>query len=74
MRPSKYGNPYRVGDLNPETGEPMTAADAVELFERHTLPNLDLAPLVGLDLICGCDLDKPCHADAIIKHIQKELE
>lgn len=26
-----------------------------------------LAPLVGKDLLCYCDLDRPCHADVLLE-------
>lgn len=42
-RPHWLGNPFRVGVPHPETGQPMTAADAVELFRQATrTPNIKL--------------------------------
>ncbi|MBK5248121.1 MAG: DUF4326 domain-containing protein [Actinomycetales bacterium] len=40
---------------------------AVTMFERTVLPTLDLEPLVGLDVLCWCALDAPCHGDPILR-------
>ena len=67
-RPSKWGNPYRVGDDVPgQEGEPMDAEDACHYFRLFTLPSLDVSELRGKDLACYCPLDQPCHADALIE-------
>lgn len=34
---------------------------------EETAAALDLLPLRGLDLVCWCALDKPCHADALLE-------
>jgi hypothetical protein len=76
-RPTMWGNPYRIGDLDPVTCSPMTAANAVFWFAA------DLDPLVsasaeskrlaiqknlrGHDLGCWCLLDRPCHADVLLE-------
>jgi hypothetical protein len=68
-RPSKWGNPFRVGDER-------TAAEAVELFERAlngTEPVLPFTAddvrreLAGRDLACWCRPDQPCHADVLLR-------
>jgi hypothetical protein len=31
-RPTKWGNPFRIGEPSPKTGEPMSAAEAVAWY------------------------------------------
>lgn len=72
-----WGNPYKVGDPHPDHGLPMTALEAVALFEqRYIDPAVDLGPrstrmvrreLAGRDLVCWCPLDAPCHADVLLR-------
>lgn len=71
-RPTKYGNPFKVGDVNPEDGDPMSAEDAVgryiDHFHRH--PELKAAArreLAGHDLACWCRPGSPCHADILLR-------
>lgn len=74
-RTTRWGNPCRVGMF-----KGYTAADAVADFRKwhdrdptvrsfdHSfgLPP-DIAPLRGKNLACWCALDKPCHADVLLK-------
>ena len=70
-RPSRYGNPFKVGDPHPEHGQPMTRADAVALFaewiaqpEQADLRQRAGLELAGRNLACACPVDGgPCHAD-----------
>lgn len=58
-RGSPWGNPYPIhGD--------HTRDEVCDLFEKHVLPKLDLAPLRGKDLVCFC-APKRCHADALLR-------
>ena len=68
-RPSRWGNPYRVGD------EVNDRADAVDAFRAYALwlRSIDedafeewLAPLRGHDLACWCPPSSPCHADVLL--------
>jgi hypothetical protein len=70
-RGSPYGNPYVIGQPHPLTKKPMTRDDVCDLFEHNTLPNLNLEPLIGKDLICFCK-PKRCHGDSILKRIENE--
>lgn len=77
-RPSKWGNPYRVGeelesipfvDDDYPTRHFRTAQDAVECY-RDALPNrsdLDPKQLVGKNLACWCAPGAPCHADVLLE-------
>ena len=64
-RGSPWGNPFVIG----RDGNRNEVCDK---FEQRILPNLDLTPLIGHDLICYC---KParCHGDSILNRI-KELQ
>jgi hypothetical protein len=62
IRPSRWGNPFRVGL------DAATPAEAVALFREHLNQHPDLVELGrrelrGFDLGCTCPLDQPCHAD-----------
>lgn len=81
-RPTKWGNPYRVGDESAAIGcdpvfnideEPLTARDVAQLFrialDREQLPvtrDQVRAELAGHDLACWCPLGAPCHADVLL--------
>jgi uncharacterized protein DUF4326 len=68
-RPTRYGNPYRVG-VN------MPAENCVRFYrewlegKRHNAnkPTAeDIAALRGKDLACWCRLDQPCHSDVLLE-------
>ena len=77
-RPTKWGNPYRVGDKfrvlsNGEYcyGE-FDLDTIISLYEdwikdKIRFKKLNIKELKGKDLACWCPLDKPCHADILIK-------
>ena len=75
-RPSRWGNPFRVGALTPDGDPPelqhrATRTDAVEMFEDYMAGLLidkppDVSELRGRDLACWCRLDQPCHADVLL--------
>ncbi|MFJ2818494.1 DUF4326 domain-containing protein [Streptomyces sp. NPDC087294] len=70
---SRYANPFTVGDRSP-LGPPMDAAESVALFAamlrgpvgRYYAAQFGRA-LHGLDLMCTCPLDAPCHADVLLR-------
>jgi hypothetical protein len=66
-RPTKWGNPFKIGDAHPDTGRPMTRADAIAAY-RAWLPTSGLDPteLTGRDLACWCP-PGPCHADVLLE-------
>jgi len=83
-RPTKWGNPFKVGDVHRfervYTGgyAEVTIADrahAVWLYKRYlTIGEKMAAPfsLAGKDLACWCPLDQPCHADVLLKIANKK--
>lgn len=90
-RPSRLGNPYRVGPCSrtectdlirgkhwhvytpagTTSGTYVTKVDAqaaaVELFETHVLPDLDVSKARGRDVACYCRPGEPCHGDPIMR-------
>lgn len=60
-RGSRWGNPFVIG----KDGDRDEVCDR---FEREVLPTLDLAPLIGKDLVCFC-APKRCHGDSILRAI-----
>lgn len=71
-RPSKWGNPFRVGSVI--DGVVVTQELAVDLFRdyiREAIPlsrgELDLGTLRGKNLACWCRLDQACHADVLLE-------
>jgi uncharacterized protein DUF4326 len=72
-RPSRWGNPFRVGNPHPgDSRAPLALAESVRLFRRQwqampkPLRDAVLAPLRGKNLACWCPLDGPCHADVLL--------
>jgi hypothetical protein len=59
MRGSPYGNPFKIGSNG------MSRDVCIAAFERSTLPQLDLTPLIGKHLLCCC-YPKSCHGDSIM--------
>ena len=79
-RPSMWGNPYTVQGAT-EAGYKDGHAMAVWAFEEWLRGNHDFSKdrhrrdwvmtnihdLEGKDLACWCPLDKPCHADVLLR-------
>lgn len=71
-RPTRWGNPLRVGDDVPGLkGTPMDAEDAVHWFAILHAPTLPVEALRGKNLACWCPLDQPCHADVLLRLANK---
>jgi Domain of unknown function (DUF4326) len=74
-RGTKYGNPYKVGEVNTDTGEVVTLEKCLEYFEfylhrKYQGESLNefLAPLRKADFIaCFCSTDAKCHGDVYLK-------
>lgn len=68
-RPTKWGNPFKVGDPGIETN-----ADAVARFQEvywgdamSGIRQEIRRELRGKNLACWCKLGTPCHADVLIE-------
>ncbi|MBP2522238.1 DUF4326 domain-containing protein [Rhodococcus sp. PvP104] len=77
-RPTKWGNPYRVGSMTyltgKKTGQKIDAAGVVQMFRFNAMGDHNAearkairAELAGKDLACWCPLDQPCHADVLLE-------
>jgi hypothetical protein len=66
-RPSRWGNPFRVG----VDGDRVACVAAYRwALEQGELPFTIAAvrrELAGRDLACWCPLDQPCHADVLME-------
>lgn len=70
----RFGNPYKVGDVDWVTGRTITAELAVVLFRGMWSQNAFqpvlgtwLTELRGKNLACWCALNAPCHADVLLE-------
>jgi hypothetical protein len=71
-RGTKYGNPFKIGDPHPVTGEPMTGDQVIHLHEQSVDAVLAedpdyLEPLRGRNVACFCSLSSRCHADTLLR-------
>lgn len=73
-RPSKWGNPYKVGGylVAGRPCGPVTPAECAYAYRllwlnAHWGDVLGIAELRGRDLACWCPLDQPCHADVLLE-------
>ncbi|WP_298800324.1 DUF4326 domain-containing protein [uncultured Pseudonocardia sp.] len=72
-RPGRWGNPYRVGDPDPDrAGAIEDRARAVALYRRYLQARPELRArarleLAGHALACWCPLDQPCHAEVLLQ-------
>lgn len=78
-RPSIWGNPWRVGGKAHGAMDPATAVAHYEHAlqtgeltdsEGHALIDR-IEELRGRDLVCWCDLDKPCHAEVLLRYANR---
>ena len=79
-RPSRWGNPYKVGD---EAWPGVVIRDRTHAVEQYRVELQALKTihpdqwqaltaeirkhLRGKDLMCWCPLDQPCHADVLLE-------
>ena len=72
-RPSYYGNPYEVGKLSEDSKYPVTIEQAIGFYKLYILNKHRIVlneikrELKGKNLACWCKLNKPCHADILLK-------
>lgn len=65
-RPSRWGNPFRLGSDTPDVVVAkylFWLGDAAQAELREAIR----AELRGHDLACWCSLERPCHADLLLK-------
>lgn len=71
-RPTKWGNPY----ISESPDEYQEAVDNYEFWQKALIArgyNHDFGELRGKDLACWCPLDRPCHADVLLKLANAEV-
>jgi hypothetical protein len=76
-RPSRYGNPHRVG-FCPVCGVEHSRGEAVAEFRAMLDESLELRrkiqeDLRGKDLACWCKLSDACHADVLLSIANNEV-
>lgn len=71
-RPTKWGNPWKVGGPSYMGHVAWSAAHAVELYDRGSIL-VGPDELRGKDLACWCPLDQPCHADVLLDWANRSL-
>ena len=68
-RPSRWGNPYKVDEYDPDYGS-IDREFAMELYQEF-YESSDLFKYIyqlkGKNLACWCPLDQPCHADILLE-------
>lgn len=67
-RPSKWGNPFRVG-IEGDAEQCVEKYRALVAINRWAFPNRNdiKRELRGKNLVCWCPLDQPCHADVLLR-------
>lgn len=78
-RPSRYGNPHKLGDVMPDGRTLRTAEDVVAEFQHTLAARVRDGWTSWIDelskakhLACWCRIGTPCHVDAFIQ-VLKEL-
>lgn len=66
-RSTKYGNPFKLDEFSRE--------DSLRLYKIYIdwvidKKILDIEPLRGYNLACGCKLDENCHADILLEKLK----
>lgn len=71
-RPTKWGNPYKIADCGDDSDKYEWAVYWYKFWLATThagnrIVKLARKELRGKDLACFCPLDKPCHADILLR-------
>jgi len=71
-RPSKWGNPFKLGSISNFGGLPLISMTAVlghysNYVIRKFSEKVIAEELKGKNLACWCPMDQPCHADILLK-------
>ena len=67
-RPSKWGNPFKIGRDSDRDGVIAKYADWLDCMVFNN--RLNLNELMGKDLVCWCS-PLPCHADVLLELANK---
>ena len=72
-RPSPWGNPFRVGDDDPDgviMDRERVLYEYARWLDRRTLEEPTfLDPLGGADIACWCRVEDRCHGDILIERM-----
>jgi hypothetical protein len=68
-RPSKWGNPFKIGKHG--TREEVVAKYETWLQNKLAEDYAFLSELKGHDIACWCKPEELCHADIIMKYVEK---
>lgn len=72
-RPTKWGNPFKVGSIDRRTGGRLDADTAIERYlgwllkQPHATDAAIDTELRGKNLACWCKPGAPCHADVLLE-------
>ena len=69
-RGTPFGNPFAIGDIDPETGHAYNRRQVLEKYEAWVRSQPELVELIkrelrGEDLLCSCK-PAPCHGDILL--------
>lgn len=64
-----WGNPFKIGEDGDR--EEVIRKYREWLKEKLKEDPSFLEPLRGMDLVCFCPLNKPCHADVILEFLEE---
>lgn len=73
-RPSKWGNPYKVGTRAAPTHEAAVVLFRDYLARWPEMVEAARHELKGKTLVCWCRPDQPCHADVLLEVANQESE
>ena len=69
-RPTKWGNPYKVGKLSEDGRYAVSIEQAVAFYRDLILAGrigVVVEELRGKNLACWCKIGDPCHADVLLE-------
>lgn len=74
-RPTRWGNPFRIGDPHPIFRWAMSREEVVSMYRALVEPHalLVATQLGGHDLACRCALTDCCHVDTLLQIANRPL-
>lgn len=73
-RPTVWGNPFKAGSRLSRRLAVDLFADWINQPQNAHIRRAAQRALAGRDLACWCPLDKPCHADVLLKIANETTE